>query len=61
VAGNFPLRTLALTEVGRDAFMNLMPFVVIAMAWALVGEAVHGYHLAGAVLVSAGVVLTTGR
>jgi drug/metabolite transporter (DMT)-like permease len=43
------------------AFMNLMPFVVIAMSWALVGEAVHAYHVAGAVLVIAGVVLTTGR
>lgn len=43
------------------AFMNLMPFVVIAMSWALVGEAVHAYHLVGAVLVIAGVVLTTSR
>lgn len=43
------------------AFMNLMPFVVIAMSWALVGEAVHAYHVAGAVLVIAGVVLTTAR
>ena len=45
---------------GRTAaFMNLMPFVVIAMSWALVGETVHAYHLAGAALVVAGVVLTT--
>ena len=45
---------------GRTAaFMNLMPFVVIAMSWALVGETVHTYHLAGAALVIAGVVLTT--
>jgi drug/metabolite transporter (DMT)-like permease len=43
------------------AFMNLMPFAVIAMSWALVGEAVHAYHVAGAVLVIAGVVLTTAR
>jgi drug/metabolite transporter (DMT)-like permease len=43
------------------AFMNLMPFVVIGMSWALLGEAVHVYHLAGAVLVIAGVLLTTGR
>ena len=43
------------------AFMNLMPFVVIGMSWALVGEAVHAYHLAGAVLVIAGVALTTRR
>lgn len=47
---------------GRTAaFMNLMPFVVIAMSWALVGEAVHAYHVVGAVLVIAGVVLTTRR
>jgi drug/metabolite transporter (DMT)-like permease len=45
---------------GRTAaFMNLMPFVVIAMSWALVGETVRAYHLAGAALVIAGVVLTT--
>ena len=36
-------------------------FVVIGMSWALLGEAVHAYHLAGAVLVIAGVVLTTRR
>ena len=47
---------------GRTAaFMNLMPFVVIGMSWALVGEAVHAYHVIGAVLVIAGVVLTTSR
>jgi drug/metabolite transporter (DMT)-like permease len=43
------------------AFMNLMPFVVLAMSWALVGEQVHAYHVAGAVLVIAGVALTTSR
>ena len=43
------------------AFMNLMPFVVIGLSWAIVGEAVHAYHLIGAVLVIAGVVLTTRR
>jgi drug/metabolite transporter (DMT)-like permease len=47
---------------GRTAaFMNLMPFVVIAMSWALVGEAVHAYHLVGAALVIVGVVLTSSR
>jgi drug/metabolite transporter (DMT)-like permease len=47
---------------GRTAaFMNLMPFVVIGMSWAMVGEAVHAYHLVGAALVIAGVVLTTSR
>jgi drug/metabolite transporter (DMT)-like permease len=42
-------------------FMNLMPFVVIALTWALVGEAVHTYHLVGATLAIAGVYLTTRR
>ena len=47
---------------GRTAtFLNLMPFVVIALAWALLGEAVHAYHVVGAALVIAGVVLTTTR
>ena len=47
---------------GRTAaFMNLMPFVVIGMSWLLVGEAVHAYHVVGAALVIAGVVLTTRR
>ncbi|MBI3635069.1 MAG: DMT family transporter [Candidatus Rokubacteria bacterium] len=46
--------------VGRAAgFLNLMPFAVIALAWALVGEPVHAYHLIGAALVGAGVYLTT--
>ena len=38
-----------------------MPFVVIALARALLGEAVHAYHVVGAALVIAGVVLTTTR
>ena len=38
-------------------FMNLMPFVVIGLAWAIAGETVHAYHLAGAALVAAGVYL----
>jgi len=45
---------------GRAAgFMNLMPFVVIALTWLLVGEVVHLYHLVGAVLAIAGVFLAT--
>lgn len=40
------------------AFMNLMPFVVLGLAWLLVGEAIHAYHVVGAVLVIAGVFLT---
>jgi drug/metabolite transporter (DMT)-like permease len=45
---------------GRAAtFLNLMPFAVIALSWLIVGEPVHGYHLAGAALVMAGVYLAT--
>ncbi len=45
---------------GRAAiFLNLMPFVVIVLSWLIVGEPVHGYHLAGAALVMAGVFLAT--
>jgi drug/metabolite transporter (DMT)-like permease len=39
-------------------FMNLMPFAVIVLSWAVAGEAVHAYHLVGALLVMAGVYLT---
>ena len=47
---------------GRTAtFLNLMPFVVIALAWALLGETLHAYHVVGAGLVIGGVVLTTTR
>jgi len=47
---------------GTDAnFLNLMPFGVIALAWALLGETLHAYHVVGAGLVIAGVVLTTTR
>lgn len=46
--------------VGRTvAFMNLMPFAVLALSWAIVGEAIHVYHLVGAALVAAGVYLAT--
>ena len=41
------------------AFLNLMPFVVLALSWALLGEALHLYHVAGAALVAAGVYLAT--
>jgi drug/metabolite transporter (DMT)-like permease len=45
---------------GRAAiFLNLMPFVVIALSRLIVGEPVHGYHLVGAALVMAGVYLAT--
>jgi drug/metabolite transporter (DMT)-like permease len=45
---------------GRAAiFLNLMPFVVIALSWLIVGEPVYAYHLVGAALVMAGVYLAT--
>jgi len=40
-------------------FLNLMPFAVLALSWALVGETIHAYHVAGAALVAAGVYLAT--
>lgn len=42
-------------------FLNLMPFVVIVLTWALLGESVRAYHLAGAALVIGGVFLATRR
>lgn len=42
-------------------FLNLMPFAVIALTWAILGDPVRGYHLAGAALVIAGVFLATRR
>lgn len=41
------------------AFLNLMPFVVLALSWALLGETIHAYHVAGALLVAGGVYLAT--
>jgi drug/metabolite transporter (DMT)-like permease len=38
-----------------------MPFVVIALTWAILGEAVRAYHVAGAALIIAGVFLATRR
>jgi drug/metabolite transporter (DMT)-like permease len=39
--------------------LHLLPFVVLAVSWALVGEAPHAYHLGGAALVVGGVYLAT--
>ena len=41
------------------AFLNLMPFVVLALSCALLGETLHAYHVVGAALVAAGVYLAT--
>jgi drug/metabolite transporter (DMT)-like permease len=42
-------------------FMNLMPFAVFGLSWALLGEAIRWYHGVGATLVIAGVALVTRR
>lgn len=44
-----------------SVFMNLMPFLVLALSWLLLGEPIHWYHVVGACGVIAGVVLTTRR
>jgi drug/metabolite transporter (DMT)-like permease len=47
---------------GRAAvFMNLIPFLVFALSWLLLGEPIRWYHLVGAAGVIAGVALTTRR
>ena len=42
-------------------FTNLTPFVVIALSAFMLGEAIRWYHLVGATVVLAGVVLATAR
>lgn len=47
---------------GRAAvFTNLIPFLVIGLSWAILGEPIRWYHAVGATVVMAGVVLTTRR
>ena len=47
---------------GRAAvFTNIVPFLVIGLSWAILGETVHWYHLVGATIVIAGVALATRR
>jgi drug/metabolite transporter (DMT)-like permease len=47
---------------GRAAvFTNLTPFAVIALSALTLGEAIHWYHLIGATVVLAGVILATTR
>jgi len=47
---------------GRAAvFTNLIPFLVIGLSWAILGEPIRWYHAVGATVVIAGVVLTTTR
>ena len=42
-------------------FLNLMPFVVIALTWTILGETVRPYHPIRAAFVIAGVLLATRR
>jgi drug/metabolite transporter (DMT)-like permease len=47
---------------GRAAVvMNLIPFLVIGLSWALLGESIRWYHAVGASVVIAGVALATRR
>jgi drug/metabolite transporter (DMT)-like permease len=47
---------------GRAAVvMNLIPFLVIGLSWALLGESIRWYHGVGACVVIAGVALATRR
>ena len=55
-----PIAVLAL-EPTPQRRRSMMPFVVLGLAWLLVGEAIHAYHLIGAALVIAGVFLTMRR
>jgi drug/metabolite transporter (DMT)-like permease len=41
--------------------MNLIPFLVIGLSWALLGESIRWYHGVGASVVIAGVALATRR
>lgn len=43
---------------GRSAvFMNLMPFTVLGLSWAVLGEVIYWYHAVGATLAIVGVAL----
>jgi drug/metabolite transporter (DMT)-like permease len=47
---------------GRAAvFTNLIPFLVILLSWAILGEPIRWYHAVGATVVIAGVALTARR
>ena len=53
-------QAVRIVGAGRAAvYMNVMPFLVIALSWALLGEVIHWYHAVGACVVIAGVVLAT--
>jgi drug/metabolite transporter (DMT)-like permease len=55
-------RCVRVVGAGRAAvFTNLTPFVVIARSALTLGEPIRWYHLMGATVVLAGVVLATAR
>jgi len=51
------IRTLGASRT--VTLLNLMPFAVLGLSWALLGETIHAYHVAGAALVVTGVYLAT--
>ncbi|MBI2527630.1 MAG: DMT family transporter [Candidatus Rokubacteria bacterium] len=55
-------QAIRIVGAGRAAvFMNLVPFVVIALSWLILGEPIRWYHLTGATVVIGGVALATAR
>ena len=53
-------RAIRTIGAGRAAtFANLTPFVVLLLSWLIAGEEIHRYHITAAVVVIAGVYLTT--
>ena len=55
-------RGVSVVGAGRAAiFMNLIPFLVIALSWLFLGERVYWYHLVGATGAIAGVALATTK
>jgi drug/metabolite transporter (DMT)-like permease len=55
-------QAIRVVGAGRGAvFTNLMPFLVILLSWLLLGARIRWYHMVGACVVIAGVVLATRR
>ncbi|OGK88135.1 MAG: hypothetical protein A2X52_21600 [Candidatus Rokubacteria bacterium GWC2_70_16] len=55
-------QAIRVVGAGRAAvFMNLVPFVVIALSWLILGEPVRWYHVVAATVVIGGVALATAR
>jgi drug/metabolite transporter (DMT)-like permease len=55
-------QSVRVVGAGKAAiYMNMMPFLVIVLSWALLGESIRWYQAVGACVVIAGVVLATRR